>query len=116
MATDAPFRPLSSTDTWTTALDASVDHPVIVFKHSSACPTSARANRELSSLVDDLDVPIYRVVVQEHRDVSDAIADATGVRHETPQVLVLSGKSVVFDASHHRVKADRVRDELASLA
>jgi len=116
MATDSPFHPLTSPDTWTAALEASDDHPVVVFKHSSACPTSARAEREMSGLAEDLEYPVYRVVVQKHREVSDAIAQETGVRHETPQVLLLADRSVVFDTSHHRVKADRVRDELSALA
>jgi bacillithiol system protein YtxJ len=46
--------------------------------------------------------------------VSDRIAEDTGVRHESPQLLILQDGDAVFDASHHRVKADRVREQLVS--
>jgi bacillithiol system protein YtxJ len=111
-----PFRTLASSEDWTAALDASEDGPVVVFKHSSVCPTSARANGEMSELAESLpeDVPVYRVIVQESRDVSDAIAEELGIRHESPQVIVLKDRTPVFDTSHHRVKADRVKDALDS--
>ncbi len=113
---DTPsFRPLLTTDDWAEARDRSSEGPVLIFKHSNACPSSARANREMRSLVEDGDLPVYRVVVQKSRAVSDAIADETGIRHETPQVLLLEGGSAVFDASHYRVKAQRIREQLSSV-
>jgi len=108
---DTPFRSLDAVDDWTAARDASSSTPVVIFKHSSMCPTSARANGEMKSLAAG-DIPVYRVVVQEARDVSDAIADELSIRHETPQVIVLSEGSPVFDTSHHRVKADAVREAI----
>ena len=112
---DAPFHPLTSSADWNAARDASDEQPVVIFKHSSMCPTSARANQEMTALAEDEVVPVYRVVVQEHRAVSDTIADETGLRHETPQVIVLHDRSPVFDASHHRVKSDRVREALTGV-
>lgn len=108
---DTPFRSLDALDDWTAAREASSSQPVVIFKHSSICPTSARANDEMQSL-SNADVPVYRVVVQEARDVSDAIADDLDIRHETPQVIVLSGGSPVFDTSHHRVREEAVREAL----
>jgi bacillithiol system protein YtxJ len=108
------FRPLVTSSDWSDALEASDDGPVVVFKHSAACPTSARANREMMQFADERDVPVYRVVVQESRPVSDTIEDETGVRHETPQVLVLRNRAPVFDASHYDVNADRVHNALQS--
>lgn len=113
--TDSPFHPLEQMSDWTEAQDASKSNPVVLFKHSSACPTSARANDEMSELASD-DVAVYRVVVQDARDVSDRIADELDVRHETPQAIVLSNGTPVFDASHFRVKADALREALASVS
>lgn len=108
---DTSFRSLDTVQDWTAAREASSSHPVVIFKHSSMCPTSARANGEMQSLAE-ADVPVYRVVVQEARDVSDTIAEDLDIRHETPQVIVLSQGTTVFDTSHHRVRADAVRDAL----
>jgi bacillithiol system protein YtxJ len=40
--------------------------------------------------------------------VSRELASLTGVRHETPQVIVLRDGKAVWNASHFDVKADDV--------
>jgi bacillithiol system protein YtxJ len=110
----SPFRPLDTLDTWRDAQEQSASGPVLIYKHSSICPTSARAEKQMRQVAEEHNVPVYRVVVQESRDVSDRIAEDTGVRHESPQLLILQNGDAVFDASHHRVKADRVREQLVS--
>jgi bacillithiol system protein YtxJ len=115
MPTDtSPFRPLDTLDAWRDAQEQSATGPVLIYKHSSICPTSARAEKQMRQVAEEHNVPVYRVVVQESRDVSDRIAEDTGVRHESPQLLILQDGDAVFDASHHRVKADRVREQLVS--
>jgi len=109
------FHPLTQVSDWTKARNASQSKPVVLFKHSSACPTSARANEEMSELASD-GVSVYRVVVQDARDVSDQIAEDLDVQHETPQAIVLSDEAAAFDISHFRVKADAVREALSSIS
>lgn len=116
MTDTTPFHPLASSTDWQTALERSSSEPVLIFKHSSACPTSARANEEMETLTESGDLPIYRVVVQESREVSDRIADELGIRHESPQAILLVDGAPAFDASHHRVKADTVREALEESA
>lgn len=110
--TETPFHELTSDADWDAAREASHDRPVVIFKHSNACPTSGRANREMSQLAESGDAPVYRVTVQTHRPVSNRIADDLDTRHETPQVFVLSGGTPVFDTSHFKVKADVVREAM----
>ena len=112
---DAPFHPLTSDTNWADALDQSQNTPVLIFKHSSACPVSGQANTEMTELAEEEEVPVYRVVVQNHRTVSDKIEADLDVRHETPQAIVLHDQSPVFDASHFNVTADRLRKELRRL-
>jgi len=81
----------------------STKKPVIVFKHSNACSISARAYREMEKL-DNVNI----LEVQSARDVSRELADVTGVRHETPQVIVLRDGKAVWNASHFDVTADDV--------
>ena len=78
--------------------------PVIVFKHSNACSISSRAYREMEKLGDQVNI----LEVQSARDVSRELANLTGVRHETPQVIVLRDGKAVWNASHFDVKADDV--------
>lgn len=111
---DTPFLPLASETDWADALSQSDDRPVLIFKHSNRCPLSASANREMHALAAEEDLPVYRVVVQEHRVVSDDIADTLDIRHETPQAILLDDGDPVFDASHHDVTADAIREVVRS--
>jgi len=88
----------------------SASRPVLLFKHSRSCGTSAQAYDELlDHLAEpaDADEPvIYAVItVQSHRDVSNAATETLRVRHETPQALLLRHGRVVWTASHYRVTA-----------
>ena len=50
--------------------------PVVIFKHSNACPISARAHEEVRRVVDgqiDRECGFGMVVVQEARPLSNAI-------------------------------------------
>ena len=82
-------------------LTDSSQKPVIVFKHSNACSISARAYREMEQLGDQVNI----LEVQTAREVSRELANLTGVRHETPQVIILRDGKAVWNASHFDVKA-----------
>ena len=86
---------------------------VILFKHSPTCPVSWMAHREVMRLrTEQPDLPFYLVSVRRRRDVARFIEDRTGVRHESPQVLVLRRGSVVASASHDDVTASAIKDFL----
>ena len=91
-------------------LTDSTKKPVIVFKHSNACSISARAYREMEKLGDQVNI----LEVQSAREVSRELASLTGVRHETPQVIVLRDGKAVWNASHFDVKADNVLKAIES--
>ncbi|MDQ3907829.1 MAG: bacillithiol system redox-active protein YtxJ [Acidobacteriota bacterium] len=82
--------------------------PVVVFKHSTTCPISARAYRQMSQLDRERVGEVALVVVQHARDVSSEIARRTGVRHESPQAFVLRDGKSVWDASHFDITAEAV--------
>jgi bacillithiol system protein YtxJ len=86
--------------------------PVVIFKHSNACGISASAYREMEKLEGQVNL----LEVQSARDVSRELADLTGIRHETPQVIVLKDGKAVWNASHFDVKAGAVRQALESHA
>ena len=73
------------------ALVESSHRPLLLFKHSYSCGVSAEALDELlAHLAEKRDDARYAMVtVQTHREVSNAIAAKLGVRHETPQALLV---------------------------
>jgi bacillithiol system protein YtxJ len=85
-------------------LARSQDAPVIVFKHSTTCPISSAAYREMSKVEED----IALVIVQGARALSQKIAAQTGVRHESPQAIILRKGQVVWTASHWSITSDAV--------
>ena len=82
--------------------------PIIVFKHSNSCPISAAAYREMQKIDDE----VVLVEVQSAREVSKELADITGIRHESPQVIVFKNGKAVWNASHFEVNAREVAKAL----
>jgi bacillithiol system protein YtxJ len=95
-------------------LAESAVRPVLIFKHSDSCGTSFEALDELVEHLNEstLDVRYAMVTVQDSRDVSAAIASRLGVRHETPQALLVRDSRVLWAVSHFRVTAAAVEAAL----
>ncbi len=55
------------------------------------------------------------VDVRRHHALGQAVARRTGVRHESPQILVLVDGQVAWHASHGRITAVAVAEALAAL-
>ena len=111
--------PLHGIDELDRLLSQSQARPLLLFKHSHTCGISAEALDELLSHLDQHshDAAHYALVtVQTHRDVSNAVAQRLGVRHETPQALVIRDGQVVWAASHFRVTADAMLSALKAAA
>jgi bacillithiol system protein YtxJ len=113
--TGAIFRDLFTPADADLALAASQQHPVVIYKHSPICDLSADAIENvqefLRSAAPDLDVRIVDVLTS--RPASRHLEAITGVRHESPQVLVLRDGAVIWNASHRRITAGAVTDALA---
>ena len=97
-------------------LAATDERPLLLFKHSYTCGISAEALDELMSHLNGgaADAHYAMVTVQTHREVSNAVAKKLGVRHETPQAILIRKGEVVWSASHFRVTANAVEGALAT--
>jgi bacillithiol system protein YtxJ len=81
----------------------------VVFKHSTACPVSWAAHAQVMKFMRACpEAPVYLVPVIKERPFSQRIAAETGVRHESPQVIVLRKGAVVATASHGDITADEL--------
>ena len=101
---EANFSPVSDDAALEELFARSHTEPVLLFKHSNACPISARAYSQMTAVR----TPVSIVVVQKSRDISREVEQRTGVRHETPQALVLRNGRAVWNASHFDINADVV--------
>ena len=100
------FRALASDGDFDTLLAASHVEPVILFKHSETCGVSLMVRDDLEGSA--VPAALHQLVVQRHRALSTRIASRLGVRHESPQVLVVARGAVTWHSSHHGVTAARI--------
>ncbi|HET6230617.1 MAG TPA: bacillithiol system redox-active protein YtxJ [Longimicrobiaceae bacterium] len=78
----------------------------ILFKHSTHCPISAMAHKEMESFVAaHPEAAFYKVDVHDQADLSAAIGQRTGIQHESPQVIVLKDGKPQWDASRFEINA-----------
>jgi len=113
MTSLVPLHDIESVDA---AIAESRERPVLLFKHSRYCGVSCEALDELQSHIDAQAVPTvaYKMVtVQTHRPVSDAVAQRLGIRHETPQAILLRNGKAVWNASHFRITARQLDQVIA---
>jgi bacillithiol system protein YtxJ len=96
---------LSTIEDLDAAVAASAGRPLFLLKHSLTCGASAYAHETVEDFLAQPPCPITACVVhvQTARAVSDAIADRFGIRHESPQLLLISNGNVVWHGSHHRI-------------
>ena len=98
------FQRINDTKALDNLLSNSDARLVVVFKHSISCPISAAAYREMQQLEND----VVLIEVQSAREVSRELAHRTGIRHESPQVIVFRNGKAVWNASHYGVSAQEV--------
>lgn len=110
---------LTSESEWEERLAGSSAAPFFVFKHSTTCPISSSAHNRVQGYAGNADAgspEIVMVKVIESRPVSNAIAQALGVTHQSPQMILVKDGSAVWDASHHFIQAESIGDAVAGLA
>ena len=104
----ANFVKLDSVEKLEGLFEESHEKPVVLFKHSVTCPISAGVYQEVSRVSADINL----VVIQSSRHISSAIAEKTGIRHESPQAIILKNGKPIYHASHFDVTAKDILDEL----
>jgi monothiol bacilliredoxin len=110
----SPLQPLADLEELEAAIAESSDRPVLLFKHSRTCGISCEALDELRAHVESAPVAAaYKLItVQSHRNVSNEAATRLGVRHATPQAILVRNGRPVWSASHFRITKDQLDDVL----
>lgn len=101
----AVFKEITCSQELGKIMDESCGRQVIIFKHSTTCPISSRAWREVQSFIkgssDEVSVCMIKVI--ESRPVSSQVTEELGVKHQSPQVLCVRDRQVSWHASHQEV-------------
>ncbi|KIQ93711.1 bacillithiol system protein YtxJ [Anoxybacillus thermarum] len=84
--------------------------PFLFMKHSLTCPISHRAWGEFERFTNDFPhIRAYYLHVQHARPLSQHIAQAFQVKHESPQVLWVTEQGVEWHASHWNVTYEQMK-------
>lgn len=98
--------------------EASKEKPQLIFKHSTRCGISAsakwRMDGDLDSLSNELDVHYLDLI--NYRAISNQIADTFGVRHQSPQVLLIHQGKSVYSATHSSIDPSVVLQKVRNLS
>lgn len=113
----SPLTHLSHVSELDLAVSESRERPVLLFKHSATCGVSCEALDELHAHIAAAAAgAAYKVItVQSHRRLSDEIAVRFGIRHESPQAILLRDGLPVWTGSHFRITAGQLDKVIGSL-
>jgi bacillithiol system protein YtxJ len=102
------FTPVTDAGALDELLTRSHDAPVVLFKHSTTCPISARAHHQMEKLASGAAGQVSLLIVQRAAELSRRVAEQTGIRHESPQAIILRNGQAVWSASHFDITAEAV--------
>lgn len=109
------LKPLVDTAALDAAIAESRQRPVLLFKHSRTCGISCEAYDQLHAHIAESGIDAeYRIItVQTHRRVADEVTERLGIRHESPQAILLRDGTVAWHGSHFRITADELKRVLS---
>lgn len=90
----------------------------LLYKYSPICPLSDHAGAHVGRFMrEHPDLPVFDVDVIRARETSRTLEQLLGVRHESPQVILVRGGKPVWWASHTGVNVRAMEQALqAALA
>lgn len=97
------------------AIKESFQQPVLLLKHSTACPISRAAHDEVESFCQEFDAQLkaYVVYVIEDRPLSNKIAETFSIQHQSPQAFLLKDGTVKWHASHWGITREELKKQFA---
>lgn len=93
---------------------ASYSSPQVIFKHSTRCSISRVALGRFDREEPQTEVGYHLLDLLQHRSLSQAITEAFGVVHESPQVLLIREGVCRYHANHLSIEPAELRKELGS--
>ena len=82
----------------------------LLLKHSYRCGVSRHAFNAYQAFTATHDIAHGWIDVLEHRDLSDAIAQHTGIRHESPQAILLRDGKAAWHATHFDISEGALKE------
>lgn len=84
----------------------------VIYKHSFSCATCMFSKMKVEQVLDEYaDKAVFHFIdVRANRTISNLISEKTGIRHESPQAIIMKdGK--VFDHKSHGAITEKMIEE-----
>lgn len=86
----------------------------VFYKHSYRCGVCSFSKSRVESVLDHLSekAEFYFIDVIQNRPVSDRIAQLSGIRHASPQLIIVRDGKVIKNASHGDISAELIQEKV----
>ena len=85
----------------------------LFYKHSTRCSLCTHKLPVVEAFEKNHSgVQVVQINVIEERDVSDHLAELSGVAHASPQVILFSDGELAFHTSHHEITLEALEAAL----
>ena len=105
---------LKTEQEWDAILERSATVPQLVYKHSTQCDISSMIKNRLAKKPLPEGIEFHYLDLIAYRSLSNKIAQVLGVRHESPQVLLIRDGKCIFHESHMAIRMDDIEAEAMS--
>lgn len=108
------WKILDSIEDIDSIIKTSAKKPQIIFKHSTTCGISANAHHNIEEGFNELEgkADFHYLDLLANRPVSNAVAEKTGVLHQSPQIIVLKDEKVVYTVTHLAIDPKKIAQYL----
>ena len=107
---NAGYDQLASVSDLDAVFASSREQARLLFLHDPWCPISAMATRQIAQV----DAYVATVDVSRQHDLSREIERRTGIRHESPQLILIRDGRAIWDASHSSIDEKSIKGVLES--
>ena len=104
----AKLTHITSEEQLDSLFEISFEHSVALLKHSNSCGISA----DILYQLDEIDREINVIVIQDHRDLSNSLAQRTGHRHQSPQAFIIRDGKAIYHATHYGISPTEIENKL----
>jgi len=82
-----------------------------IFKHSTRCGISSVVLRKFEKQFDiSTSIDLYFLDLLSNRELSNEIAHRFNILHQSPQLLIIKNKKIVYHASHYDIISNGILD------
>lgn len=96
---------------WSELLGKSESIPQLVFKHSTRCTISAMIRKRLERSETPAGIDFHFLDLIRFRDLSNKIAEDMGVKHQSPQVLLIWKEKCIYHESHNAIQMAEIAEQ-----